>query len=77
MKKHQVAFGACMIERFRKAHRLFNLHQARWQKLIWNIPYNGLSVLLGAGTTALMADADSRALIQALMAEVRAELFAD
>lgn len=47
-----------------------NLHQARWQKLIWNIPYNGLSVLLGAGTTALMADADSRALIQALMAEV-------
>lgn len=47
-----------------------NLHQARWQKLVWNIPYNGLSVLLGAGTTALMADADSRALIQALMAEV-------
>jgi len=47
-----------------------NLHQARWQKLVWNIPYNGLSVLLGAGTRALMADADSRALIQALMAEV-------
>jgi len=47
-----------------------NLHQARWQKLVWNIPYNGLSVLLGAGTSALMADADSRALIQALMAEV-------
>jgi 2-dehydropantoate 2-reductase len=47
-----------------------NLHQARWQKLVWNIPYNGLSVLLGAGTTTLMADADSRAHIQALMAEV-------
>lgn len=47
-----------------------NLHQARWQKLVWNIPYNGLSVLLGAGTSALMADADSRALIQALMVEV-------
>ncbi|MFJ5284565.1 putative 2-dehydropantoate 2-reductase [Pseudomonas sp. NPDC088429] len=47
-----------------------NLHQARWQKLVWNIPYNGLSVLLGAGTTPLMADADSRAHIQALMAEV-------
>ena len=47
-----------------------NLHQARWQKLVWNIPYNGLSVLLGASTTPLMADADSRALIQALMAEV-------
>ncbi|MCR8935544.1 MULTISPECIES: putative 2-dehydropantoate 2-reductase [unclassified Pseudomonas] len=47
-----------------------NLHQARWQKLVWNIPYNGLSVLLGAGTRALMADADSRTLIQALMVEV-------
>lgn len=47
-----------------------NLHQARWQKLVWNIPYNGLSVLLGAGTSALMADADSRVLIQALMVEV-------
>ena len=47
-----------------------NLHQARWQKLVWNIPYNGLSVLLGAGTTPLMADVDSRELIQALMAEV-------
>jgi 2-dehydropantoate 2-reductase len=47
-----------------------NLHQARWQKLVWNIPYNGLSVLLGASTTPLMADADSRALIQLLMAEV-------
>ena len=47
-----------------------NLQQARWQKLVWNIPYNGLSVLLGASTTPLMADADSRELIQALMAEV-------
>ncbi|NSX09854.1 putative 2-dehydropantoate 2-reductase [Pseudomonas lini] len=47
-----------------------NLHQARWQKLVWNIPYNGLSVLLGASTTPLMTDTDSRALVQALMAEV-------
>ncbi|MDD2049586.1 putative 2-dehydropantoate 2-reductase [Pseudomonas putida] len=47
-----------------------NLAQARWQKLVWNVPYNGLSVLLGASTTPLMADPHSRALIQALMAEV-------
>ncbi|MNL32450.1 2-dehydropantoate 2-reductase [compost metagenome] len=47
-----------------------NLHQARWQKLVWNIPYNGLSVLLGASTTPLMADADSREMVKALMAEV-------
>ena len=47
-----------------------NLQQARWQKLVWNVPYNGLSVLLGASTTPLMADEQSRGLIRALMAEV-------
>jgi len=47
-----------------------DLQQARWQKLVWNVPYNGLSVLLGAGTTRLMANADSRALILELMREV-------
>ena len=39
------------------------LEHARWQKLVWNVPYNGLSVLLDSGTRALMANADSRALI--------------
>ncbi|WP_194790644.1 putative 2-dehydropantoate 2-reductase [Pseudomonas sp. UFMG81] len=47
-----------------------DLNQARWQKLVWNVPYNGLSVLLKASTTPLMTDPDSRELIQALMAEV-------
>ncbi|QXI41949.1 putative 2-dehydropantoate 2-reductase [Pseudomonas wayambapalatensis] len=47
-----------------------NLVQARWQKLVWNVPYNGLSVLLQASTTPLMGDPDSRALIRGLMAEV-------
>ncbi|MDT4785647.1 2-dehydropantoate 2-reductase [compost metagenome] len=47
-----------------------NLEQARWQKLVWNVPYNGLSVLLNAGTTALMGNPDSRELIQAIMQEV-------
>ncbi|MFJ3110695.1 putative 2-dehydropantoate 2-reductase [Pseudomonas putida] len=47
-----------------------NLALARWQKLVWNVPYNGLSVLLGASTTPLMAERHSRELIQALMAEV-------
>ena len=46
------------------------LQQARWQKLVWNVPYNGLSVLLKASTAPLMADASSRALILALMDEV-------
>ncbi|WP_457969962.1 putative 2-dehydropantoate 2-reductase [Pseudomonas sp. R4-84] len=47
-----------------------DLQQARWQKLVWNVPYNGLSVLLGASTSPLMANDHSRGLIQALMGEV-------
>jgi 2-dehydropantoate 2-reductase len=46
------------------------LDQARWQKLVWNVPYNGLAVLLNSATTALMGNTDSRALIAAIMQEV-------
>ncbi|WP_207281372.1 putative 2-dehydropantoate 2-reductase [Pseudomonas sp. FW300-N2F2] len=53
-----------------EAQAMPGLQQARWQKLVWNVPYNGLSVLLGASTTPLMANSHSRELIQALMAEV-------
>lgn len=47
-----------------------NLAQTRWQKLVWNVPYNGLSVLLDADTRRLMANPDSRALIRDMMLEV-------
>lgn len=47
-----------------------DLQQARWQKLVWNVPYNGLSVLLRADTGALMRDAAVRELILSLMSEV-------
>ncbi|MVW77144.1 putative 2-dehydropantoate 2-reductase [Pseudomonas xionganensis] len=46
------------------------LEQARWQKLVWNVPYNGLSVLLNSHTTDLMRNPDSRTLIEAIMQEV-------
>jgi 2-dehydropantoate 2-reductase len=49
-----------------------DLLAARWQKLVWNIPFNGLSVLLQARTDALMADPSSAALARSLMAEVLA-----
>ncbi len=52
------------------ATAMAELEQARWQKLVWNVPYNGLSVLLNAGTMRLMANVDSRALIHAIMLEV-------
>lgn len=43
---------------------------ARWQKLVWNIPYNGLSVVLDATTNELMADEYARSLVEQLMVEV-------
>lgn len=47
-----------------------DLASARWHKLVWNIPYNGLSVVLNANTSEMMADPATRALIEALMREV-------
>jgi 2-dehydropantoate 2-reductase len=43
---------------------------ARWKKLVWNIPYNGLSVVLDATTQELMVNLDSRTLVEQLMKEV-------
>jgi 2-dehydropantoate 2-reductase len=53
-----------------KARATQDLTHARWNKLVWNIPYNGLSVLLGTGTKGLMGNPDSRQLIRAIMHEV-------
>ena len=47
-----------------------DLARARWQKLMWNIPFNGLSVVLDASTEELMANADSLALARTLIEEV-------
>jgi 2-dehydropantoate 2-reductase len=49
-----------------------DLVRARWRKLMWNVPFNPLSVILDATTDALVADPASLALIRALMAEVAA-----
>jgi 2-dehydropantoate 2-reductase len=43
----------------------------RWGKLIWNIPFNGLSILAGGiDTAAVVADKDLRQVTLALMDEV-------
>lgn len=54
-----------------------DLLRARWQKLVWNVPFNGLSVLLDARTDALMADPSAVALVSGLMAEVVAAAAGD
>ncbi|MEM1255525.1 MAG: putative 2-dehydropantoate 2-reductase [Cyanobacteria bacterium P01_H01_bin.21] len=47
-----------------------DLFIARWRKLVWNVPYNGLSVVLNATTNELMADETVSARIYTLMTEV-------
>jgi 2-dehydropantoate 2-reductase len=48
-----------------------NLEEAQWQKLVWNVPFNGLSVAEGGVTTdVLLASPESEAEIRALMEEV-------
>lgn len=43
----------------------------RWRKLIWNIPFNGLSILAGGiDTAAVIGDKDLRQVTLALMDEV-------
>jgi 2-dehydropantoate 2-reductase len=47
-----------------------DLGVARWKKLVWNVPYNGLSVILNATTDSLMKNPHSRRLVKRLMQEV-------
>ncbi|MEO1210028.1 MAG: putative 2-dehydropantoate 2-reductase [Cyanobacteria bacterium J06638_20] len=51
--------------------RAADLVLARWKKLMWNIPFNGLSVILNATTDAMMGDDNARTLARTLMEEVR------
>ena len=47
-----------------------NLNEMRWRKLVWNIPYNGLTVALNTSTDKLMSNSSTRALVTDLMNEV-------
>jgi 2-dehydropantoate 2-reductase len=43
---------------------------ARWKKLVWNVPFNGLAVLCNTLTDSLVKDADTREQAYELMREV-------
>lgn len=47
-----------------------DLGVARWRKLVWNIPFNGLSVVLDASTREMLASPPIRSLVTDLMDEV-------
>lgn len=46
------------------------LNQVRWEKLLWNIPFNGLSVVMNASTDELLKDKNTKMLLYDLMQEV-------
>lgn len=47
-----------------------DLNSVRWKKLVWNIPYNGLTVVLNAATDELTYNPKTRKLVIDLMTEV-------
>jgi len=54
-----------------------DLRRGRWEKLVWNVPFNGLGAVLDWTTDRLIATEQGRALVQGLMREVIAAARAD
>lgn len=50
--------------------------QARWRKAMWNMPFNGLSVVLGTTTDRLIVTGPAEKLVRSLMDEVSAAALA-
>ena len=49
---------------------LEDLRRGRWEKLVWNIPFNGLGAVLDLATDRLTGGEEALALVRALMREV-------
>lgn len=70
--------GERAVEIFRRfkaagipAEAVPNLEKAQWEKLVWNVPFNGLSVAEGGVTTdVLLSSPETENRIRALMVEV-------
>jgi 2-dehydropantoate 2-reductase len=74
-------FAANGMERVEQLAKMFStagvdckttadLKRARWEKLVWNIPFNGLAALLLQSVDRLLAVKETRKLIRELMLEV-------
>lgn len=56
-----------------RVKRAASLGDALWRKLMWNVPFNGLTVALGGtGTDVVCGEAGLRAVARGLMEEIRA-----
>ncbi len=74
-------FGTAVSERTENIAELFrsagircevygSLMQARWEKLVWNIPFNGLGVAAAANVAEVLGSSELRQLAHVLMNEV-------
>ena len=59
-------FARCLIP----CDVLGDLRYGRWEKLVWNIPFNGLSTILDQTTDLLLATEAGEQLVRNIMAEV-------
>ena len=63
-----------LAEAFRRAgipcEACADLNKIRWEKLVWNIPFNGLCALTGLATDRLLACPEARQMITEMMQEV-------
>lgn len=54
-----------------------SLLQARWEKLMWNIPFNGLCAILKCDTKDLMSSQDIQVLAKEIMLEIQMAALSD
>ena len=53
-----------------QAHVTTDLLRTRWEKLVWNIPFNGLSAVTGQAVDRLLATSSLQRLVRTIMTEV-------
>lgn len=70
-------FASMMQEAGVECTTVDDLALARWSKLIWNVPFNGLSALLDLTVDKIMKEATLHARAQRLMKEVQSAAGAD
>lgn len=65
------AVAACFTDAGVRCRAVDNLEEERWRKLVWNIPFNGLSIAAGGiSTDRILASPELAAEVRALMDEI-------
>ena len=67
------ALMQAVVDEFRQAGietGLVEYHEARWKKAVWNMPFNGMTVVLHTQTDRLLKNPSTRQLIREQMMEV-------